>query len=78
MSLVQAIVSAAFAPAAKLVFGLLHVRHLPSQKGHFQIFVRIRLLGPEIDDLLRGSHRRFYVYKDLKVTFLGGKVADVQ
>ena len=48
MSLVQAIVLAAFVPAAKLVFGLLHVRHLPSQKGHFQIFVHINLLGPRL------------------------------
>jgi hypothetical protein len=38
MSLVQAVVSAAFARPTKLVLELLHVRHLPSQKGHFQIF----------------------------------------
>ena len=61
MSLVQAVVSAAFARPPKLVLELLHVRHLPSQKGHFQTLLHINLLGAEIDDLLRRSHRSLHL-----------------
>jgi len=45
----------------KFVFELLHVRHLPSQEGPFQVFVHVNLLGSEIDDLLRRSHRSLHL-----------------